>query len=412
MPRRSVSNDASRSGAPANSQRDPTPRLGGVDSAVSGRRDVPHPSNPVCSCGAPRSGGREWRSERASGWRRPRSARRPRVLGVRPANGARSCGCRADRRRSGRLRRGARERRRGRRPHRVRVVSNWVASITNTEGPWPRRNSRQASWIGSPAAPQSARPDSFRTCSRWRGASDCARWRPGMALWSVCAGGTEPARGAPSSQRGRCGRSLTAPAHQLQRGSASTWRAYRSRRGIGQLGGLTEGEAAGHAFRDAGGLQPGIHAIHAVVALDHLAGDRVPLWRAPRAGGDAALAADAGGGLDVDDAVLLALAHGAGRTGPHAPRVLAVEARHEGEVHARLPVDVDGTGGDDLARVRSGAEVLVGLAVHFTGQAADAAGLVVEKDVGAHGFPPLVGAGFTRTSVSVRAQPPPAGSKS
>ena len=62
--------------------------------------------------------------------------------------------------------------------------------------------------------PQSARPDSFRTCSRWRGASDCARWRPGMALWSVCAGGTEPAREPPSSQRGRCGRSLTARPHQ------------------------------------------------------------------------------------------------------------------------------------------------------------------------------------------------------
>ena len=30
--------------------------------------------------------------------------------------------------------------------------SSWVASITNTEGPWPRRNSRQAVWIGSPAA--------------------------------------------------------------------------------------------------------------------------------------------------------------------------------------------------------------------------------------------------------------------
>ena len=93
----------------------------GCGPAVSGRRDVRHPSNPVCSCGAPRSVGREWRSERASGWRRPRSAGPPRVLGVRPASGARSCGCRADRRRSGRLRRGAREHRRARRPHRVRV---------------------------------------------------------------------------------------------------------------------------------------------------------------------------------------------------------------------------------------------------------------------------------------------------
>ena len=89
-----------------------------------------------------------------------------------------------------------------------------------------------------------------------------------------------------------------------------------------------------------------------------------------------------------------------------------MEAGHELEAHARQSVDFDGAGRDDLARVRPGSEVLVRLAVHFAREAPDAVRLVVEKDVLAHGFPPLVGAGVTRTMVSVSAQPPPAGSKS
>ena len=146
---------------------------------------------------------------------------------------------------------------------------------------------------------------------------------------------------------------------------------------IRQFVGDTKGQAARHAFGDAGRLQPDIEAILAVVALDYFACGRIPLWNAPRAGGNAALAANAQTGLDGDDAVLLALPHGAGRTGPDAPRVLAVETGHKDEPHTRLSIDVVRTEGEDLARGRAGAELLVGLAMHLAGLAADAVGLVV-----------------------------------
>ena len=146
---------------------------------------------------------------------------------------------------------------------------------------------------------------------------------------------------------------------------------------VRRLGGHIEGEAAGHAFGDAGRLQPGVDALHAVVALDHLARDRVPLRRAPGAGRDAALAADAAAVIDEDDAVLLTLLHGPGRAGPHAPRVLAVEAGHEDEAVARQSADILRVEADDLAGRRPGPQVLVGLAVNFAGMTANAVRLVV-----------------------------------
>src|SRR5512136_3098120 len=105
---------------------------------------------------------------------------------------------------------------------------------------------------------------------------------------------------------------------------ASVTFAARIRRFVGDA----EGQAARHALGDAGGLQPDIEAILAVVALDHFARSRIPLRNAPGAGSDAALAANAQTGFDEDDAVLLALPHGAGRTRPDAPRILAVETGH------------------------------------------------------------------------------------
>ena len=89
-----------------------------------------------------------------------------------------------------------------------------------------------------------------------------------------------------------------------------------------------------------------------------------------------------------------------------------MEAGHEDDAHARLSADVNRAHGDDLARVRAGAEALVALAVHFTGQAGDATRFVMVKDVCAHWLPPSAAADLIWTIVSVMAQPPPAGSKS
>jgi hypothetical protein len=61
-----------------------------------------------------------------------------------------------------------------------------------------------------------------------------------------------------------------------------------------------------------------------------------------------------------------------------------MEAGHENSTEAWPAADVNRTDGDDLTWVWAQAKVLVGLAVHFTSQAGNAARLVVSKDVGAH----------------------------
>jgi hypothetical protein len=156
-----------------------------------------------------------------------------------------------------------------------------------------------------------------------------------------------------------------------------------------RLLGNAKGEAAGHALRNAGRLQSGIDAIHAVVAFDHLAHSRIPLRRAPGAGRDAALAADAETVIDMNDAILFTPLHGARGAGPDAPRILAMKAGHEDDAQARLSADVAWAHGDNLARVWAGAEILVAFAVYFAGQAGNAARFVVTKDIGAHRLPPF-----------------------
>ena len=114
-------------------------------------------------------------------------------------------------------------------------TSKPVASITSTDGPWPRTNCRHARWTGSPAPPHSVRPEACMRCSRCKGARAWARARPGSAAASVGAGGTVPARAAAraSSHRGSVWSSLMAAPYAPPSDSATMWRAYRSRRGSG-----------------------------------------------------------------------------------------------------------------------------------------------------------------------------------
>ena len=127
----------------------------------------------------------------------------------------------------------------------------------------------------------------------------------------------------------------------------------------------------------------------------------MPLRYSPGAGRDAALAADAQTGLDKDDAVLLSLLHGPGRTGLNAPRIFAVVTGHEDEPHSRLSVDLVGAEGKDLARRRAWTEILVGLAMHFASLAADAIRLVMVKCVHTHAVGPPVARRLIWTMVSV-----------
>ena len=69
----------------------------------------------------------------------------------------------------------------------------------------------------------------------------------------------------------------------------------------------------------------------------------------------------------------------------------------------RQSVDLDRIQRDHPARIGTGTQLLVGLAMDFAGQAADAVGLVVAKLVLAHPATPSGVRRVTRTTVSVSA---------
>ena len=164
-PRRSVSSDASRSGAPAKS-RAIRHHVSGVwisRDASAGRPSPQQPGRLSRRTSTCRRGMATWASERMESTAFRKAASRPFS-----SAGRRSSTLRLSRRPTAirtpsarshgapsRTAAGPRER-----------ASRPVASITSTEGPRPRRNCRQARWIGSPAPPHSARPDSWRRCSR------------------------------------------------------------------------------------------------------------------------------------------------------------------------------------------------------------------------------------------------------
>ncbi len=211
MPRRSVSSDASRSDAPRTAGRSGTRSPACGPAATRRRPSLPQQPGWLLRCTSIcRRGTATWASERMASAAFRRAASRP----VSSA-GRRSSTLRLSRRpaaistpsassQGARSRTAAVPRARTSRP---------VASITSTEGPWPRRNWRQARWTGSPAPPHSARPDSCRRCSRCRGVRDWAWARPGSAPARVGAGGTAPARAAApaSSHAGSIWSSLMAP---------------------------------------------------------------------------------------------------------------------------------------------------------------------------------------------------------
>lgn len=107
----------------------------------------------------------------------------------------------------------------------------------------------------------------------------------------------------------------------------------------------TLGQTSGNARR----LQAAIHSIHAIVALDDLAGFRVPLGHSPRTRGYAALAADTQTLVHEDNAVLGPLLNRAGGANVRAERILAVETGEEMVVHTKDATPYPRTDLDDSA---------------------------------------------------------------
>jgi len=112
-----------------------------------------------------------------------------------------------------------------------------------------------------------------------------------------------------------------------------------------------------------GRFQPLIDSIHAKIALDCLAGLRVPLGRSPGAGRNACFAAHAKFIVHKNDTVLRPFLHRAGGAGRDAPGVLAVEAGHKYIGHARQIVYFSGADGYDLGQSRSDGQIVFGFAM-------------------------------------------------
>jgi hypothetical protein len=150
---------------------------------------------------------------------------------------------------------------------------------------------------------------------------------------------------------------------------------------------------------DAGGFQPLVKPIHAIIAFNHFADFRLPLRRSPGAGGDAGFAADTEVVVDKDDAVAGPLLHGAGGAGGDAPGILAMKAEHEDEGGSRQSADQFRADLDDLAQTGARRQALIGFALDLTGMAADAFAGILGEMVPAHENSPL-GKSSTRHKMS------------
>jgi len=143
-------------------------------------------------------------------------------------------------------------------------------------------------------------------------------------------------------------------------------------------------QAVRHTLGHARRFETTVQSIHAVIAFDGPAGVGIPLGSAPGTGSDTALAADTKGRLDIHNPVFGAFPHGAGWTNRHAPRVFAVETRHEDKRCSGDAARHFGPDPDDLSQPRPAGQVVERLAVHFATQTADALLLILYQVVLAH----------------------------
>ena len=126
---------------------------------------------------------------------------------------------------------------------------------------------------------------------------------------------------------------------------------------------LPEVKTFSDTLGDTGRFQTLIDSIHAKIALDCLAGLRVPLGSSTGAGRNACFAAHAKFIVHKNDTVLRPFLHRAGRAGCNTPGVLAVEAGHKYIGHARQIVYFSGADGYNLGQSRSDGQIVFGFAM-------------------------------------------------
>jgi hypothetical protein len=147
---------------------------------------------------------------------------------------------------------------------------------------------------------------------------------------------------------------------------------------------FTKLKAFGNALGDAGGLQPLVDPVHAVITFYGLAGCRIPLGGTPGACCDACLAADTECVIHEDNPVLGPFLHGPGRTGRHTPGILAVKAGHKNIRHAREIVDFLWTDRDNLGQPGPDGQIVFGFTVGLAAEAPDATFGILVNVVFAH----------------------------
>ena len=96
---------------------------------------------------------------------------------------------------------------------------------------------------------------------------------------------------------------------------------------------FTELQTFSDAFGHAGRLQSLVDAVHTIIAFDRFTRFRIPLGRAPRTGGDAALTSHTECLIHKNDAVFRAFLHGTGGTRRHTPRIFTVKAGYKNIGH-------------------------------------------------------------------------------
>ena len=105
--------------------------------------------------------------------------------------------------------------------------------------------------------------------------------------------------------------------------------------GLGFLRRITEMQTFCNTFGYTGWIQALINSVHAVIAFHGFTGLRIPLRSSPGAGRNTGFAADTKHVVYENDAVLGPFLHRAGRTGGHAPWLLAVKTGHKDIRHTR-----------------------------------------------------------------------------